>query len=276
MLRGFVGGPPITFDGAGVIEGIGAGVSDSRIGERVWIYEAQWKRDFGTAAELLCLPSELTVALPNETSFLEGACLGIPALTAYACMFSDGDVKGQTILVTGGAGAVGRYALQFAGISGATVITTVSSQQKGEIARAAGAHHIINYKEEDVVSRIKELTDNVGVDRIVEVEFGGNIEISLQILKSRGVISSYASMLEPEPQIPFYQFAYKNITLHNVVVFEMAEILKKSGLCDINRWMESGELTHNIFTTYNLEDVVAAHEAVEAGPLGKVILEIDN
>jgi NADPH2:quinone reductase len=145
-------------DGAGIIESVGEGVSSSRIGERVWIYEAQWGRPFGTAAEFVVVPSDRAIHLPDNTDFASGACLGVPAMTAHRCVFADGSVEGQTILVTGGAGAVGYYALQLAKWGGATVITTVSRPEQEQLVRAAGADYIINYKHEDVVQRIKEIT----------------------------------------------------------------------------------------------------------------------
>src|ERR1700733_8936726 len=171
-------------DGAGVIDAIGSGVSPSRIGERVWTWNAAWRRPFGTCAEFVCLPSQQAVSLPLNTEFAAGACLGIPAMTACHAALGDGPLAGQTVLVTGGAGAVGHYAIQFAKWSGARVITTVSSAAKSQHAKTAGADHVINYREQNVVAAIKELTAGGGVDRIVEVEFGGNLPVSNQVLKS--------------------------------------------------------------------------------------------
>ena len=139
-----------TLMAAGVIDAVGSGVDKSRLGKRVWVYGAQWNRDFGTAAEWVTLPAEQAVELPDPTSFAAGACLGIPALTAYPAVFADGDVRGQTVLVTGGAGSVGRYAIQFAKLGGARTIATVSSDEKGELAKSAGADHVVNYRTENV------------------------------------------------------------------------------------------------------------------------------
>src|SRR6185503_9292184 len=152
----------------------GEGVSAGRVGERVWLYEAQLERPFGTAAEHVALPAHQAVPLPDGTSFAEGACLGIPAMTAHRCVFADGPVAGQTILVTGGAGAVGHYAIQLARWGGANVIATVSGADKAAHAKAAGADHIVNYKSDDVAQSVKDITKGQGADRAIEVEFGGN------------------------------------------------------------------------------------------------------
>lgn len=263
------------FDGAGTIDQVGAGVEPGRVGERVWIYEAQWGSDFGTAAEYVTVPSDRAIVLPESASLSDGACLGIPALTAHRCVFADGSVQGKTILVTGGAGAVGNYAIQFAALSGARVLSTVSGAAKAELAAAAGAEAIINYREEDVAARVNELTHGEGVDRIVEVEMGGNLATSLEILKPTGVISSYASEGSPEPVIPFYAMLYKNVTLRFELVFLMPEEAKRAAVLDITQWLESDRLKHTVAEVFALENVVAAHEAVEAGPLGKILLDLD-
>ncbi|MBI2360745.1 MAG: NADPH:quinone reductase, partial [Deltaproteobacteria bacterium] len=141
-------------DGAGIIDQAGAGVDERRVGERVWTYNARWQRPFGTAAQYVVVPSQQAVHLPDSVSFAEGACLGIPGMTAHRCVFVDGPVRGKTVLVTGGAGCVGHYAVQFAKWGGASVIATVSSEKKAAHARAAGADYTINYREEDVAGRV--------------------------------------------------------------------------------------------------------------------------
>jgi NADPH2:quinone reductase len=262
------------FDGAGVIAAVGDGVPESRIGERVWVYEAQWQRPRGTAAEFVTVPAERAVRLPDATSFVEGACLGIPALTAHHAVFADGPVAGQTVLVNGGAGAVGAYAIQFAKLGGARVLTTVSSDQKAEIAADAGADYVFNYKAENVVQRIADLPGGGGVDRIVEVEFGGNLPQSLEILKPNGVIAAYASDAVPEPKVPFYALAYKSATVRLILVFMMPEAAKQQAIADITRWLEAGELRHYVAKRLPLAEAVAAHQAMEAGVIGNIVLEI--
>ncbi len=264
------------FDGAGVIDAVGDGVAGSRKGERVWVYEAQWNRPSGTSAEFVTVPAARAVRLPDRAEFEHGAGLGIPAMTAHRCVYSDGPVDGQTILVTGGAGCVGSYAVQFAKLGGARVITTVSCEEKASRATECCADHIINYKIEDVAERVRDITGGAGVDRVVDVEFGGNLKTSLDALKTNGVLSSYASDAVLEPTLPFYQFAYKNVTVHCELVFLMPEESKRQATADITRWLEEGKLHHKIGQRFPLEKCAAAHEAMEQGAFGKVVLRIDE
>jgi NADPH2:quinone reductase len=263
------------FDGAGVIEAVGEGVDSGRVGERVWIYEAQWGSPLGCAAEYAVVPAARAIALPEGTELAAGACLGIPAITAHRAVFADGPVTGQTILVTGGAGAVGRYAIQFAKLGGARVLATVSSEAKGELSRSAGCDSVIDYRQEDVAARVGELTESAGVDRVVEVEMGGNLETSLAVLKVNGVIATYASEANPEPTLPFYPFLYKSVVLRHVLVFQIPEEGKTQATSDITRWMAEGQISHHIGESFKLADIVAAHQAVEGGAVGKVLVEVD-
>jgi NADPH2:quinone reductase len=260
-------------DGAGVIEAVGPGVPASRVGERVWIYEAQLGRPFGTAAEFVALPAEQAAPLPDPITFAQGACLGVPAMTAHRCVFADGPVTGQAILVAGGAGAVGHYAIQLAKWGGAEVIATVSSAEKAEAARWGGADHVINYRTEDVARQVLDLTG--GVDRIVDVSFGANLPHNLAVLKPNGVIATYASDAEPEPKLPFYQLMLKNITVHFVLVYVMSKAAHQQAKEDINRCLEQGLLKHQIARQFPLAEVALAHEAVESGQMiGNVIVEV--
>jgi NADPH2:quinone reductase len=262
------------FDGAGVIDAVGEGIDAGRIGARVWVYEGQWQRPRGTAAEFVTLPGERAVPLPANTGFAEGACLGIPALTAHRAVFADGPVEGQTVLVTGGAGAVGAYAVQFARLGGARVLTTVSSAEKAEIAADAGADYVFNYKAENVAQRIADLPGGGGVDRVVEVEFGGNLAQSLAALKPNGVIASYASDAVMEPKVPFYGMAYLSLTVRFILVFMMPAAAKQQAVREITGWLEAGELRHYIARRYPLAEAAAAHERMEAGALGNLIIDI--
>ena len=181
-------------DGAGVIERVGPAVDPSRVGERVWIWNGQWKRPFGTAATYIALPSEQAVRLPDGTTFEAGACLGIPALTAHRALTIDVSPQGQSILVSGGAGAVGHYAIQFASLLGARpIIATVSSKEKAEHAKAAGADEVINYKADAVPDRVREITGGRGVDRIVEVDIAGNATLVPKIIAQGGLCAAYGS-----------------------------------------------------------------------------------
>ena len=262
------------FDGAGVIDAVGPNIDPQRVGERIWVYKAQWQRDQGTAAQLVVLPNECAVGLPDSVSFAEGASLGIPALTAYPALFADGDVRGQTILVTGGAGAVGRYAIQFANLGGARVIATASSDEKAKLAASAGAEQVINYRTEDVGQRVLELTDGNGVDRIVEVEFGGNLATSVEAIKTGGVIAAYASQAAPKPVIPFYELMYKSVVVQHVLTFQVSQELERQAVSRITDWLKQGELTHHLGPSFPWEQTAAAHEAVENGVVGQVVVEI--
>lgn len=256
-------------DGAGVIDSVGEGVPTSRIGERVWLYETQRIRGFGTAAEYAVVPSDKAARLPDNTSFPEGACLGVPAMTAHRCVFADGAVKGQTILVTGGAGAVGYYALQLAKWGGATVITTVSRPEQEQLVKSAGADHIINYKSEDVVQRIKEITgaeDGRGIDRIVDVNFGANLPIIEAVLRPNSLVASYSSANpDDRPALPFLSMQLNNVTIRMVLVYTMPDEAKQAAIRDITSALEAGALRHNIAQRFSLNEVAAVSPVLKEG-----------
>jgi NADPH2:quinone reductase len=259
-------------DGAGVIEAVGAGVDPARRGERVWVWNAAWERPFGTAAEHVALPSEQAVALPDGVSFAEGACFGIPAMTAWYAVMGDGPVSGQTILVTGGAGTVGRYAVQMARAAGARVIATVSSQEK---ARHSTAEEWVNYRETDVAGAVMEMTGGAGVDRIVEVDFGANQAVDLALVKPGGVIAAYASAAETVPRLDFYPFMFKNVRLHMLIVYLLAGAKRRAGERQLTDWLEAGALDHAVVPGGGLADCAAAHDLVASGgKLGTVVLDI--
>jgi NADPH2:quinone reductase len=262
------------FDGAGVIEDIGDGVPKERLGERVWLFEAAWQRPSGTAAEFTALPSGLAVTLPDTVDFAVGACLGIPAMTAHRCVFADGPVTGQTVLVTGGGGAVGGFAVRFAKLGGATVIATVSTDDKAALATKLGADHVVNYKTEDATQRIKEIGGDGGIDRVVEVALGVNFPVTAEVISNNGVVAAYASDDEPEPTLPFRPFLYKNITVRHVLVFGIPPKAKADAIADITRWLAAGELNDAVGQRFAMEDIAKAHEAVEEGALGNVVIEI--
>lgn len=262
-------------DGAGVIEAVGEGVSAGRVGERVWIYEATLAQGKGTAAEYVVVPEEKAVRLPDNTNFAAGACLGVPAMTAHHCVFKNGPVTGQTILVTGGAGAVGNYAIQFAKWGGATVITTVSSPEKAAVARLAGADYLINYKHENVVDHVREITAQAGVDRVIDVDFAANLTTSLKILKIDGTIATYASDSDVNAAVPFYSLAYKNLTVHYVLVYAMSAAAHQAAAIDITTCLEAGKLHHQIAQRFPLNQIAAAHRAMESGrSIGNLVIEI--
>lgn len=264
-------------DGAGIIEKVGRDVSQDRIGQRVWLYNARWQRAFGTAAEYVAVPAKLAVPLPENISFEAGACLGIPTMTAHRAVFADGAVQGKTVLVTGGAGSVGHYAIQFAKWGGAEVIATVSNAEKAEHAKNAGADYVLNYREENLIEKIKTITHGRGVDHIVEVDFGGNLEINQEIIKLNGCIASYASEGNPNPQLPFYHFLFKGVTVHLINVYELPDAARTQAINDIRIMSESQKLIHTVAAQFPLEEIVAAHQLVESGTIiGNVVLTIKN
>ncbi len=262
-------------DGAGEIAAVGEGVAPSRVGERVWLYEGQWQRPFGAAAELIALPSERAVPLPDSVSFHEGACIGIPAMTAHRCLFASGPVNGMTVLVTGGAGAVGHYAVQFAKWGGARVIATVSSEEKAARALRPGADHAVNYRSEDVAERALEITGGEGVERIVEVDFGGNLAASKRALRLNGAIGCYASAGDREPAVEYQALSRKNATVRFVLVYSEPEDAKRQAVADIGQAIADGALSHPIAAAMPLDDVAAAHELQESGTaIGNIILAV--
>lgn len=259
-------------DGAGVIAAVGAGVDPGRVGERVWVWNAAWQRAFGTAAEYVALPAQQAVRLPDGTGFAEGACFGIPAMTAWYAVMGDGPVSGQTVLVTGGAGTVGRYAVQMARLGGARVIATVSSAEKGAHCTA---EEWVNYRETDVAGAVMDLTGGAGVDRIVEVDFGANQAVDLALVKPGGVIASYASGAEMVPRLEFYPFMFKNVRLHMLIVYQLSGALRRAGERQLTAWLEAGALSHAVVPGGGLADCAAAHDRVAAGrKLGTVVLDI--
>ena len=262
-------------DGAGMIDAVGEGVAKSRIGERVWVYQAQYQRRFGTAAEYVTLPAVRTVRLPQNVDFSTGACLGIPAMTAHRCVFADGDVRGQTVLVTGAGGRVGYYAVQWAKLAGAHVIGTAGGDETVRHARDAGADSVLNYRTDDVPQRVFELTDGMGVDRVIDVEFGANLASTLKLIRSNGVIASYSSTQVREPVLPFYPLMFKDITVRFVLVYTMPETAKHQATEDITRFLQTGKLKHRVAEKHSLADIARAHEAIERGGVpGCVVIEI--
>ena len=258
-------------DGAGIIDRVGPGVEPSRIGQRVWVYNGQWERPYGTSAQYIAIPSELAVPLADSLSFEQGACLGIPVMTAHRCLFADGPVTGKTVLVTGGAGVVAHYAIQLAKWAGAKVVTTVSSDAKAVHARTAGADVVVNYRNENVVERIR--AEAGGVDRIVDVDFGKNLPVSAAVLKPHGAITCYASTSVREPVFPYNDLLRLNISVRPVFVYTMPDAAKALAHADIARWVREAKPIFAIAERFSLAEVVQAHLAVERGEkIGHVLL----
>ncbi|MBI4195410.1 MAG: NADPH:quinone reductase [Betaproteobacteria bacterium] len=261
-------------DGAGVVDRVGPGVDPARIGQRVWVYNGQWERPYGTSAQYIVLPAALVVPLADRLSFEQGACLGIPVMTAHRCLFADGPIAGKTVLVTGGAGVVGHYAIQLAKWAGARVVTTVSSQAKADHALAAGADVIINYRTEHVVERVRATVG--AVDHVVDVDFGRNLPVTAQILRPHGVVASYASTGNLNPVFPYAELFRLNPVIRPVFVYTMPEAAKAQAHADIARWLKEAEPIFAIAERFPLAEAVNAHLAVERGEkIGHVILTID-
>ena len=262
-------------DGAGIIEAVGTGVPGTRIGERVWLWNARWKRAFGTAAEFVALPAVQAVQLPDNTDFAAGACLGIPALTAWQAVETDGGVKDQWVLVQGGAGSVGHYAVQMAKLKGARVIASVSSDAKAARAKAAGADAVVNYRSEDLVQRVKALTDGKGVDRVIEVDLAANIAKLPALVADYGMIVVYGSGAREVP-VSFGASILGNIGYRFFIVYNQPPELRCRGSNEVNEWLRQGKLIHSIAARYPLSEIVAAHEAVESGKVdGQVVVMLD-
>ena len=261
-------------DGAGEIDAVGEGVSPTRVGERVWVWNGQWRRPFGTAAEWIVLPSEQAVALPANVTMEAGACLGIPAYTGYQAVLLARAKEGSTVLVAAGAGAVGHYAIQFAKQRKATVITTVSSPAKAEIARQAGADHVIDYKREDVGERVMAITGKRGVDAVIEMDLAANARLLPNVLAPNGVVAIYGSGAA-EASIPFQFLLQNSITMQFFLVYLMPQAERERATADITRMLERNELIHNVAQTFDLGDMVAAHEAVESGKaMGNIVVRL--
>jgi NADPH2:quinone reductase len=262
-------------DGAGIIDQLGDGVTRLQLGQRVWLYNGQRNgRAFGTAAEFITLAEHLVTPLPDQVPFAAGATLGIPGMTAWCCLFGDGPIAGQTVLVTGGAGAVGHYAVQLAKWGGARVIATVSSSFKAEQARLAGADLVIDYKTEDVVARAMAFTEQRGVDRVVEVDFGGNVSTTLKLMAMNSIIAVYATNGNRNPVLPMRELMEKCIGLRALVLFALPPALLAAAQADITKWLAAGSRLHNIAAQFALSEIAQAHLAVEKGDkLGTVIVD---
>jgi len=259
-------------DGAGVIDQVGDGVPQSRIGERVWLWNGQWKRPFGTAAEFIAVPAVQAVPLPERVSFAEGACLGIPAMTAYHAVALAALGPHSRVLVSGGAGAVSQYVIQFAKRRGATVLTTISSAEKAAAAREAGADHTIDYKREDVGAAVKAVAPE-GVDAVIEMDLTANARLIPAVLRPKGSVIVYGTM--PEATIPASFCLVNGIRIQFFLVYELDAAESAAAVDAIGDGLKAGWLKNRVAApTYPLADIVAAHEAVEKGSLGNVVVTL--
>jgi NADPH2:quinone reductase len=252
-------------DGAGVIEGVGSGVPTARVGERVFVYQAQYARLHGTAAEYVAIDALRAPTLPDDATFDVGACVGIPMLTAHRCVFADGDVADQWVLVTGGAGRVGHYAIQLAQRAGARVIATASNEADALACREAGAEHVVNHREAGWGRQVLEHSGGFQMDRAIDVEFGANLPELLDCLRTGATIATYSSTVVPEPSLPFRAMMFMDLTVRMVIVYAMPEMAKARAVADIQALLAEGGLQHRIAQTLPFAEMARAHEIIEDG-----------
>jgi NADPH:quinone reductase len=262
-------------DGMGVVDAVGTGVSPTRIGERVWIWNAAWGRPQGTAAQWVVLPQRQAVPLLDGVPDEAGACLGIPALTAMHAVLTRGGVQGQRVLVAGGAGAVGHYAIQFARALGARqMLATTSTPEKARIACAAGAEEAFDYRAPDVAQRILAATDGQGVDRVIELDIAANAALDLQVLRRGGDAVVYGSGAG-EFKLPFFPLIANNIGLQFFIVYHLNDSERAHAVETLNRLLAHGGIEHAIAQRLPLAEIASAHELVEQGhATGNVVLAI--
>jgi NADPH:quinone reductase len=259
-------------DGAGDVESVGGDVSRDLIGKRVWVWNAQWKRAFGTAAEYISIPVSQTVLLPDHASYEAGACLGIPAMTAFHAVALVNGHRDQTILVSGGAGTVSQYIIQIAKAQGFRVLTTVSGESKALAARAAGADGIIDYRREAVGSVALALNGNRPVDAIIELDISANARLIPSVLKPHGSIVIYGYS-EPSSSLPLQWLMRSCITAKFMLVYDLTQAERATAISGLCKLLNSNELRHSIGARFSLDETVAAHQAVEAGSvIGKVVI----
>jgi NADPH2:quinone reductase len=274
-------------DGAGTVDAAGPDVPADRVGERVWLWEAAWQRADGTAQEYVVLPAHQAVPLPDGASFELGASLGIPALTAHRCLtlspagprrLGPGALDGRTVLVAGGAGAVGNAAIQLARWAGATVVTTVSGPEKADLARAAGAHHVVNYRTGDAASAIRAAAPD-GVDLVVEVAPTGNAALNHAVAAVGATVAVYATDGSHDVALPVWPLMQRNVGYQFVLVYTVPADAKREAVEDVNAAVAAGALRAGEeaglpLHRFPLEDTAAAHSAVEGGAVGKVLIDV--
>jgi NADPH:quinone reductase len=258
-------------DGAGVIDAVGEGVDAGRVGQRVWLWLAAAGRRWGTAAQWTVVPEHTAVPLPDGVSAELGASLGVPAMTAHRCLFADGPIDGKTVLVAGGAGAVGHFAIELAKYAGAHVITTVSGPRKAELAAKAGADLVVNYREPDAADQISSFTGEKGVDHVVEVALGANLQLDLAVTRRGARIVTYAAEAT-DPVLPVRACMTANVVLRFVLLYEVPPEALHQAASDITVALADGALTELPVTKFPLDEVAAAQDAVESAAVGKVLV----
>jgi NADPH2:quinone reductase len=258
-------------DGAGVIDAVGEGVDPGRVGQRVWLWLAAAGSQWGTAAQWSVVPGRNAVPLPASASAELGASLGVPAMTAHRCLFADGPITGQTVLVAGGAGAVGHFAIELAKHAGARVVTTVSGPQKAELAAKAGADLVVNYREPGAADQIRSFAGGDGVDHVVELALGANLELDLAVAAPGARVVDYAA--EPQnPVLPVRACMNANLVLRFVLLYGVPAGALDQAVADITTALADEALTELPVTRFGLDEVAAAQDAVQGGAVGKVLV----
>lgn len=261
-------------DGAGVIDAVGEGVSSSRLGERVWIWNGQWQRAFGTAAEWIALPAAQAVPLPDGTEETAGACLGIPALTAMHSVRLADPHPGRTVFVAGGAGSVGHYAIQMAKARGATVLATASTPEKAAHARAAGADDVFDYRAADLAERVKAVTRGRGADAVIEVNLTANAKLYPGILAAHGQVIVYG-IAGTDAALPALWLMQNSIALKFFMIYDVPSAQRLAALTELDALLRGGKLAHTVALTLPLERIAEAHDTVERGDvMGHVLLDL--
>ncbi|GAA4744230.1 NADPH:quinone reductase [Modestobacter marinus] len=283
------GGQVPNQDGAGTIDAVGEGVAPVLVGERVWVWEAAWQRPHGTAAEYTVVPARQTVLLGADPSFELGAALGIPFLTAHRCLtvaeslpdrLAPGSLNGRTVLVQGGAGAVGNAAIQLARWAEATVIATVSSPAKAQLAAKAGADHVVDYTQQDVVAEVRKIAPK-GVDSIVEVSAAQNAATDAQVIAMHGAVAMYADDGGAEVTIPVRAQMVPNARWQFVLVYTEPARAKDIAVEDVNAAVLDGAVRVGAdaglpLHVHPLAETAAAHQAVQDGAVGKVLIDVTS
>ena len=263
-------------DGAGVIQAVGTGVDAARVGQRVWIWNGAWQRAMGTCAEFIALPAEQAVALPEHISFEAGACLGIPALTAWQAVEHAGDIADKTVLVIGAANAVGAYCVQMAKRKGARVIGTVGNDHRAELAKALGADHTVNYKEGNTVEQVVALAGAGGIDVIIDMDFSSVDQFVVGgALKRHGMIVCYGSNDMTRVTFDFKTWLYNSVTLKLFLVYDLTDTQRTKAVAGLTQLLREDALQHDIGARFKLDEVAIAHETVEQGrTIGNVVIEL--
>lgn len=262
------------YDAAGVVQTVGNGVDLALTGSRVWVWEGAHRKWDGTAAELVRVPASRAMLLPDGVSFQEGACLGVPAMTACHSLMLAGSLKGEKVIVTGAAGMVCNYAVQLANAMGASVLGVVrGGEDREEDARRAGADVIVNTDREDFRKAALAFTDGEGARCVIDVDLGAHLDFAWRITAQNGTIASFGSATNPQPVLDWPKFMYRNIALRGVAIFEVPEEDKLAAVGFVQKCLEEGRLWHRIDSEFPLEEMASAHRQQETGrPRGKVIV----